>query len=213
MKLIKRRKPLVEEPLLPTTKIIRKKYRSGTMFGKMARHVSEHKNIKRYFAANLSALIIAGTFLPVAQNGVQAADFETETTETVIQTQNTLKTTKATGNPLEATKINQGFGLFHPGIDFGGEIGDVIKSIKSGTVVEVEHTKYGYGNTVVVDHGKGLTSRYAHLSNINVKVGDVVTTDTELGQVGITGRSTGPHLHLEIRQNGMALNPLSVLSR
>lgn len=213
MKLIKRRKPLVEEPLVPTSKIIRKKYRSGTIFGKIARHVSGHKNIKRYFAANLSALIIAGTFLPVAQNGVQAADFDAQPTETVIQTQNTLKTVKATSYPLKIVKINQFFGLFHPGVDFGGEIGDPITSIKSGTVVEVEHTKYGYGNTIVVDHGKGLTSRYAHLSNINVKVGDVVTTETELGQVGITGRSTGPHLHLEIRQSGIALNPLSVLSR
>lgn len=203
----------MEEPLVPTVKLIHKKYRSGTLFGKIARHISGHKNVKKYFAINLSAVIIAGTFLPTAQNGVMAADFNAEPTETVIQTQNTLVTEKSVQYPLEAIKINQKFGLFHPGLDLGGEIGSSIKPVKAGTVIEAERSKVGYGNTIVVDHGKGLTSRYAHLNKIEVKVGDSVTTNVEIGEVGITGRSTGPHLHLEIRQNGLALNPLSVLSR
>lgn len=203
----------MDEPLVPTTKIINKKYRSGTFFGKVARHVSEHKNIKKYFAANLSVLIVAGTFIPTAQNSVQAADFNSEPTEMIIQTQNTLKTMKSTQYPLETIKINQGFNIFHPGVDLGEGIGNSVKPIKAGTVIEVEHTKIGYGNTILIDHSKGLTSRYAHLSETEVNLGDFVTTDTEIGKVGITGHSTGPHLHLEIRQNGIALNPLSVLPR
>jgi murein DD-endopeptidase MepM/ murein hydrolase activator NlpD len=213
MKLIKRRKPLLDEPIVPTSKLINKKYRSGTILGKVARHVTGHKSAKRFFAANLSALLIAGTFLPATQSSVQAAAFDAEPDETVIQTQNTLKTEKSIQYPLETFKINQGFSIFHPGVDLGAEIADPIKSIKAGEVVEAGFTKDGYGNTVLIDHGKGLTSRYAHLSKIEVKVGDVVTTNTEIGKVGITGHSTGPHLHLEIRQNGIALNPLSVLSR
>ena len=213
VKLVKRRKPLVEEPFVPTVSVVNKKYRSGTLLGKIARHVSGHKNVKKYFAANLSALVIAGTFLPVAQGNVQAASLGSEPDKTVIQTQNTLVTEKSIQYPLENVKLNQGYGIFHPGIDLGAEIGNPIKAIKAGVVTEAENGSFGYGNTVVVDHGKGLTSRYAHLSKIEVKVGDSVTTATEIGKIGVTGRSTGPHLHLEIRQNGIALNPSSVLPR
>lgn len=183
------------------------------MLGKIVRHVSEHKSVKKFFAANLSALVIAGTFLPAAQSNVQAASFGVQPDETVIQTQNTLKTEKSIQYPLETIKINQGFGLFHPGVDLGAEIGDPIEPIKAGEVIEADYTNDGYGLTILIDHGRGLTSRYAHLSKIEVGLGEVVTTNTEIGKVGITGHSTGPHLHLEIRQNGIPLNPLSVIPR
>jgi murein DD-endopeptidase MepM/ murein hydrolase activator NlpD len=213
LKLVKRRKPLVEDPFLPTRSVVNKKYRSGTLLGKIVRHLSEHKSTKKFFAVNLSALVIAGTLLPAAQGNVQAAASDSQPDETVIQTQNTLDTEKSIQYPLESVKINQGFSIFHPGIDLGSEIGDPIKPIKAGQVIEAEYITDGYGNTILIDHGQGLTSRYAHLSKIEVKVGDKVTTNTEIGKVGITGHSTGPHLHLEIRQNGIPLNPLSVLSQ
>jgi len=214
LKLIKRRKPLVSEPLVPSTSLVKRKYRSGTLMGKVARHVSTHKNAKRVFAANMAAFVIAGTFLPGAQAQTIQTDINTDQPETaIIQTQNTLKTEKSIQYPLTDTKINQGYGFFHPGIDLGGETGDPVKPIKAGEVVEAGYSRDGYGNTVVIDHGKGLTSRYAHLSNIEVEANTKVTTDTEIGKVGTTGRSTGSHLHLEIRQNGLPLNPTSVLSR
>ena len=198
---------------MPTPSVINKKYRSGTLLGKIARHLSGHKNTKKFFAANLSALAIVGTLLPGAQGSVQAAAFNTQPDETIIQTQNTLKTEKSIQYPLETVKVNQGFGIFHLGIDFGAEIGDSIKSIKAGIVTEAGYATDGYGNTILIDHGQGLTSRYAHLSKIEVKVGDQVTTNTEVGEVGVTGHTTGPHLHLEIYQNGIPLNPLSVLAQ
>jgi murein DD-endopeptidase MepM/ murein hydrolase activator NlpD len=80
-------------------------------------------------------------------------------------------------------------------------------------VLIAERARDGYGNTVFIDHGNNLTSRYAHLSKIEVKVGDKVNMDTEIGKLGITGRTTGPHLHLEIHENGKAINPLTVLPR
>jgi len=210
-KLVKRRKPLVEDPFVPTLSVVNKKYRSGTLLGKIARHLSGHKNTKKFFAANLSALAIVGTLLPGTQASVQAASFNTQTDETVIQTQNTLKTEKSIQYPLENIKINQGFSIFHLGVDLGAEIRDSIKPIKAGIITEAGYANDGYGNTILIDHGHGLTSRYAHLSKIEVKVGDQVTTDTEIGEVGTTGHTTGPHLHLEIHQNGIPLNPLSVL--
>lgn len=214
MKLIKRRKPLVSEPLLPTRSVINKKYRSGTLMGKVVRHFSEHKNTRKVLAANLAAFFVVGTFIPGAQaQTVQNTIVDTTSNSTVIHTQNTLKTEKSLQYPVEKIKINQGYGLFHQGLDLGAEIGVPVKPIKAGIVTEAGYVKVGYGNTVLIDHGNGLTSRYAHLSEVEVDSGEKVTTDTEIGKVGITGRTTGPHLHLEVIQNGVALNPTAVLPR
>jgi len=161
----------------------------------------------------MAAVVIATTFLPVSQaTNVKAAEF-TGQDGTVIQTQNNLETQKGTQFPLSQIKINQYFSFFHPGVDLGAKIGSIIKPVKSGIVIEAGYVTDGYGNTILIDHGKGLTSRYAHLSKIEVTVGERVTTDTEIGKVGVSGHSTGPHLHLEIRQNGFPLNPLTVLPR
>ncbi len=209
-RLIRRRKPLVAEPIIPSIGLVNKKYRKGTLIGKAVRHISEHKSIRKVLAANFAVFVIASSFLP----GVKAASTTIPLPdETVIQTANALETQKSIQFPLIQIKINQAFSFYHPGVDLGAQIGDPIKAIKAGVVIEAGFTRDGYGNTVLIDHGKGLTSRYAHLSKIEVKVGQEVTTNTEVGKVGVTGHSTGPHLHLEIRQNGFALNPLSVLPR
>ncbi len=208
-RLIKRRKPLVPEPIIPTISLVNKKYRKGTLVGKAVRHISEHKNTRKVLAANFAAFVIASSFLP----SVKAANIAVPPDDTVIQAQTPLVTQKSIQFPLSQVVINQGFSFFHPGIDFGAEIGDVIKAIKAGVVIEAGYATDGYGNTILIDHGNGLTSRYAHLSKIEVKMGEKVTTDTEIGKVGITGHTTGPHLHLEIRQNGFALNPLTVIGQ
>ena len=76
-------------------------------------------------------------------------------------------------------------------------------------VVQEYHA--AYGNMVEIDHGGGYATRYAHLSEIDVKVGDKVKFGETLGKTGSTGRSTGPHLHYEVRHNGKAVNPISFL--
>jgi murein DD-endopeptidase MepM/ murein hydrolase activator NlpD len=212
-RLVKRRKPLVNEPIIPSVKAVKRKYRSGTLIGRFVRYISGHKSAKRIFAANLSAVVIAGTLLPIGQSSVQAADFNAEPSDAVIQAQNTLVTEKSIQYPLENIKVNQGFSFSHPGVDLGAEIGTPVEPVKAGVVTEAGYETDGYGNTIVIDHGNGLDSRYAHLSEIEVRVGERVTTNMEIGKVGITGHSTGPHLHLEIRQNGFPLNPLTVLPR
>lgn len=198
----------MEEPIIPTAKVVNKKYRRGTLVGKIARHLGDHKNVRKIFAGNLAAMVIATSFLP----SVKAKEFS-QTDEPVIETQNPINTQKGTQFPLENVKINQGFSLFHPALDLGAEIGTPIKPIKAGVIVAAGFENDGYGNTIVIDHGQGLSSRYAHLSKIEVQTGQSVTTNDEIGKVGITGHSTGPHLHLEIRQNGFPLNPLNVLPR
>jgi len=104
---------------------------------------------------------------------------------------------------------------FHTGMDITGSgvHGAPVVAANTGTVV---HTKkcpyngysYGYGTYIIVDHGGGITTLYAHLSAINVSVGDIVVMGQQIGKVGNTGWSTGAHLHFEVRQNGKHVNPL-----
>jgi murein DD-endopeptidase MepM/ murein hydrolase activator NlpD len=94
----------------------------------------------------------------------------------------------------------------HSGIDFRAEHGTPVRAAAPGRVITAEHSG-GYGNMVEVDHGNGLTTRYAHLSATLVEEGQMVVPGTVLGRVGSTGRSTGPHLHYETRIEGDAVDP------
>ena len=98
----------------------------------------------------------------------------------------------------------------HTGLDIATSAGTPVTPIATGTVKFADY-KGSYGNLVIIDHGNGIESYYAHCSQIYCSVGQVVTTDTVISAVGSTGNSTGPHLHLEIRQNGNPLNPENYL--
>jgi murein DD-endopeptidase MepM/ murein hydrolase activator NlpD len=109
------------------------------------------------------------------------------------------------GNPFGG-----GSSEFHPGQDIAAPRGTPVVAPADGTVVKAEWQN-GYGQTVVIDHGNGLTTRYGHLSKIEVAAGQEVRRGDELGQVGSTGRSTGPHLHYEVRIDDVAVSPLYYL--
>jgi murein DD-endopeptidase MepM/ murein hydrolase activator NlpD len=94
----------------------------------------------------------------------------------------------------------------HKGIDFAGEIGTPLSAVAPGRVISAGE-RIGYGKTVEIDHGLGFTTLYAHLSKINVSRGDWVQSGAVVGLGGSSGRSTGPHLHYEIRYNGNPFNP------
>jgi murein DD-endopeptidase MepM/ murein hydrolase activator NlpD len=98
----------------------------------------------------------------------------------------------------------------HTGLDFRAEIGDPVLVTANGTVTSAGWSG-GYGKMVEVDHGNGLATRYGHMSEIDVKVGQQVKLGQSLGKVGTTGRSTGPHLHYETRIDGEAVDPLKFL--
>ena len=101
---------------------------------------------------------------------------------------------------------------FHEGIDFPAETGTAIVAAASGLVVEAGwHPQYG--KIVEIDHGNGLVSRYAHASRLGVKEGDLVVRGQNIAAVGTTGRSTGPHLHFEVRLNGVPQNPVRFLGK
>ncbi|KKQ55807.1 MAG: Peptidase M23 family protein [Parcubacteria group bacterium GW2011_GWA2_38_13] len=112
--------------------------------------------------------------------------------------------------PSACRRITQYYSWRHTGIDIACGNGNSIKTIAEGTIVRAQSGwNGGYGNVIMVDHGNGVQSLYGHLNKILVSVGDVVESGQSIGVEGNTGRSTGPHLHLEVRIGGARTNPLS----
>jgi murein DD-endopeptidase MepM/ murein hydrolase activator NlpD len=99
---------------------------------------------------------------------------------------------------------------YHTGIDIAGPYGLPIKAAKAGIVI-FAGVKGGYGNSVMIDHQNGWVTLYAHQQSLNVQLGQYVTTNTTIGWVGSTGNSTGPHLHFELRVNGVPTDPMRYL--
>ena len=96
----------------------------------------------------------------------------------------------------------------HPGIDLAGAYGTPVYATADGTVLRAGWNSGGYGNMVELDHGRGITTRYGHMSAVLVHEGDHVTRGEEIGRMGSTGRSTGNHLHYEVRIDGRPVNPI-----
>lgn len=94
----------------------------------------------------------------------------------------------------------------HRGIDVAAPKGSLVHAAQGGRVSFAGESK-GYGNLVVIDHGDGLETRYAHCDSIDVETGDTVANGQQIARVGDTGRATGPHLHFEVRENGIAVDP------
>ncbi|PWT76297.1 MAG: peptidase M23 [Proteobacteria bacterium] len=125
-----------------------------------------------------------------------------------------------TGKPVENGFYSSNFGwridpfsglnAFHEGVDFMAEDGTSIVAAAGGVVVFADRHPQ-YGNMVEIDHGNDLVTRYAHASKLLVKVGDVVLRGSKIAEVGNTGRSTGTHLHFEVRYKGVAQNPARFL--
>jgi murein DD-endopeptidase MepM/ murein hydrolase activator NlpD len=121
--------------------------------------------------------------------------------------------------PIRASvEFTSGFGVrsdpfhagaaMHPGIDLAGSYGTPIYATADGTVARAGWNSGGYGNLVEIDHGRGIATRYGHMSAILVREGDHITRGQQIGRMGSTGRSTGNHLHYEVRIDGRAVNPI-----
>lgn len=210
-KLTKRRKSSLDEPIIPTVKRLNLKYRVGGTTRKFFRHVFEHKRIKALLGSSMALMLVTSSFIP--NNVVGSSNPPTNEVLIVNEAEAPLTTNIAIQLPVKAKKITQYYSFFHSGIDLDGITGDPIKPMKNGKVINVSHSKFAYGNSIIIDHGNNLTSLYAHLSKINVTEGQVVNTNQILGEMGATGRSFGDHLHFEVRESGIPINPLSVLPR
>ncbi|KPF58126.1 MAG: peptidoglycan DD-metalloendopeptidase family protein [Alphaproteobacteria bacterium] len=154
----------------------------------------------RDFNASLNALDVALTRLETVRDTAKRLPF---------------------ANPAPGREITSRFGnrpdpffgglAMHAGIDFRAPTGTEIRSTGAGKIVTASFSG-GYGNMVEIDHGLGLSTRYGHMSRILVSEGDTVETGQILGLAGSTGRSTGPHLHYEVRRNGDPVDPMRFLN-
>ncbi|MCX6784877.1 MAG: peptidoglycan DD-metalloendopeptidase family protein [Candidatus Komeilibacteria bacterium] len=113
--------------------------------------------------------------------------------------------------PTVARRITQYFGWRHAGLDIGSPIGQPIYAAEDGVVEKSGWNSGGYGNYVIINHGGGLTTIYGHASALYVVAGETVSRGQIIAAIGSTGRSTGPHLHFEVRINGKRGNPLSYI--
>jgi len=164
-----------------------------------------------------------GPFIPIPAPGPQASPFEHQ----VHRTQNAMMEHQRVAALISAVplvkphhgelELSSGFGprvdpflrtwAMHAGIDFRGSHGEPVRATAAGRVIHAG-SMGGYGLMVDIDHGNGLSTRYAHLSRIEVVEGDMVRLGQRVGRVGSTGRSTGPHLHYETRVHGDAVDPM-----
>lgn len=110
--------------------------------------------------------------------------------------------------PINHNGISRGVSRFHAGIDYRAPVGTAVKAGQAGRVIETTGGwAGGFGTSILVDHGGGVTSRYAHLSEIDVSPGQTVNQGDVIGRSGNTGYSTGPHLHFEVRRHGQVVSP------
>lgn len=142
--------------------------------------------------------------------------------ETLLMSENLEKEVVPQGRPIQRGWLSSYFGMradpfsgkqeMHKGLDFAGKMGSEIVAVASG-VVSWAGKRYGYGNLVEINHGNGITTRYGHARDVLVKVGDKVEKGDVVALMGSTGRSTGPHVHFEVRKNDKAVDPLFYVKR
>lgn len=174
-------------------------------FSRHSRRIFEFKRIKQALGSLMVFSFLAMAVLP---NSLSATQTNIETKRAQVEvTPVSLTTEQSVRLPLETFTFSQGFSLFHPGIDLATAKGTPVYPIMEGYVEEIEFSRWGYGNHVYLNHGNGLRSLYAHLSQIEVKKDEFVNRDSIIGLVGSTGWSSGPHLHLQIWQEGKLINP------
>lgn len=145
-----------------------------------------------------------------------------EVLESLLANRKLQKEATLAGRPVTKGWMSSRFGrrtdpftgrlAWHEGVDFAGKDGSDIVSVGSGLVTWAGE-RYGYGLLVEVNHGGGYTTRYAHAKTVRVKVGDIVKKGEVLATMGSSGRSTGPHVHFEVRLNGKAVDPSRYIFR
>lgn len=185
------------------------RWRTGNTFSRIARLVFERQQTKKALGFTLAFLMILS--IPLAPLWDYSVKAEGQEKEEVITLSQKVITTQTTFQKPVAGIISQGYHWYHQAVDIADNEGQKIKAVATGRVIEIGYQFWGYGNYIIIEHGENFSSVYAHLEKINVAVGQEVEKETILGTVGSTGRSTGPHLHLEIKEDSKNLNPFSVI--
>lgn len=203
--------------ILPVTGISHKVTKGDTVYSIAKRYDSSAQAIVDFpyntFSNDETFELAIGQTV-VVPDGIKPADVLWQPLARVRQITPNAGTVTATGQfvwPAGGT-ITQRFAWYHKGMDIANNAAPAILAADSGTVVLAGWPDAsGYGNRVIIDHGNGYRTLYAHLSQVYVVAGQTVARGNAIGKMGSTGRSTGIHLHFEVIQNGVYLNPLNVL--
>lgn len=191
------------------------KTRKSNLLSKLVRPWFEHRRLRGIVGVNL---IVGLLFFGVIGSPV-VAEFpsgSTDSYDVAISMLEAPKTVVVTTKrkyqmPVELTGVSQGFNRYHPAVDLRAPLGSEIRPIIEGVVSEVLRSRWGYGQAVIIEHTENHSSMYAHLGRIFVEPGSDVDKDSVIAEVGLTGYSTGPHLHLEIYEEGRVVNPKTYL--
>lgn len=184
-------------------------WKKSHFLSKKLRPIFEARKIRTIVGGNLALSIILVNLMGPIGGQVPA-----ETVEIATLTPNTVQVITETTFRVPLAENNgysQGFHGRHPGVDIKSKRGTKILAAAAGKVIEVEQRSLGYGRKVVVEHAGQIKTLYAHLDAVNVKTGDIVTKDTVLGTVGMTGWTTGPHLHFEVKNDSGYINPKQIM--
>lgn len=203
--------------ILPVTGVVHKVQKGDTVYSIAKKYDTEAQGMvdfpyNSYVNDETFELAIGQTV--VVPDGVKPSEVLWSPVARIRQVTPNAGTVVASGAfvwPAAGT-ISQRFAWYHKGIDIANRAAPSILAADAGTVVLAGWPDgYGYGNRVILDHGNGFRTLYGHLSQVWVNVGQTVNRGDAIGKMGSTGRSTGIHLHFEVIQNGVYLNPLNVL--
>lgn len=181
----------------------------GSGLGVYLRTAIKRMNFFQIIGVNLAGLaFFAGIVIPQTQDMASSLEVVRETQKNVIIVEQSASIFQW---PLKEFGISQGFSVYHPGMDLTDPIGTPIYPIADGSVTWVKYLAFGYGSHVLITHDDGMQSLYAHMSKVLVQEGQRVTKNTQVGLIGITGWTTGSHLHFEVYQDGTPTNPMEIL--
>lgn len=180
----------------------------ASIIGRHCRHFLRDRNVKKTTGFVLLLAVVSSIFSSNLDNigGPFTLNLDPPQLNVDLTTKNLSQI------PIDFTYESRGFSWYHSGVDLVASTGTIVRPIMPGQVKEVERWWTGYGHFVLVDHDYGYESLYSHLSEIKVNTGDKVDLSTIIGESGNTGFSTGPHLHLEVRYKGQAINPAEIIT-
>lgn len=193
----------------------RGRFSQSTLFTLVTRPLWQYDRIKAWAGGPLVAAVMVGataSALP-AVDVLQGWDVRQPVNDipgfsTQIQTSHTYLLPVA-----HLTGISQTFHAGHPGIDFRAPLGSDVLAMDDGVVTDIVEQKQGYGRHVYIQDADGKETLYAHLGLIMVEIGDSIKAGQKVGEIGMTGWTTGPHLHFEVAQDGSKINPLPLVSK
>lgn len=184
-------------------------YRGSNRVSRFLRKKIEAVRVPQIVGINLAGLAFFSAIIaPQVGDVTSALEVENSYNETVVEV---VPTDAKFQWPVSRFTITTRFSTTHPAIDLIDPIGTPIYPIADGWVSWTNSLSWGYGKHLLVEHTGGIKSLYAHLLKFDIVPGQSVNKQTKLGEVGATGWATGSHVHLEIYQNGIPINPLEVL--